>query len=304
MLKRILVPVDGSHFSEQAIARALPLAMHSGAELHVALVHVPALPFVLDLSQAPFDAYADDQLRRSEVEYLARVMRAWSASGLGIRAFLLDGEASDSLVAHSIAEQVDLIAMTTHGRGGLSRAWVGSVADRIIRKSDAPVLLLRPLRETSPVTDVWDGHGHVLIPLDGSILSESILETAIAIGSLTDARYTLVQIVTESVESDSKSKQAYDNGNMREVAQAYLERCAIPLRNLGCKVQTRVIVQENCAAGIVEEAARSNCTMIAIGTHGRSGRSRLALGSVADKVLRLTSIPLLALRPAQFRHAT
>jgi nucleotide-binding universal stress UspA family protein len=100
---------------------------------------------------------------------------------------LLDGPVAEAIAAYAETHRVDLVVMTTHGRGLLSRAWLGSVADRLVRQLPMPMLLVRP-HETDPA-DITNppSINHVLIPLDGSELSECIVPHALALGRLMGA---------------------------------------------------------------------------------------------------------------------
>ncbi|HSL71468.1 MAG TPA: universal stress protein, partial [Longimicrobiales bacterium] len=197
---------------------------------------------------------------------------------------------------------IELIVMTTHGRGGLSRAWLGSVADSLVRSINVPVLLFRPRGDDAAEARAFRLR-HILIPVDGSDLSEHVIDHAIWLGRLTGARYTLMQVVappfgvpaTDVIPVAPLAPQ--DVESLRSLATAYLEQVANRLRGDGLQVDTVVVVQTQSAPGILEEALQCGADLIAMATHGRGGWQRVALGSVADKVLRGTSVPLLILRP-------
>ena len=298
---KILVPVDGSEFSEQAMPAAIQIAARCNAVVHIARSH--ALPLAAAI--APVSGYYNDALDRetrvAEMTYLRNAAARWSsASTTVIRPFCLDAPIVEALSAHAVEHAVNLIVMTTHGRGGLSRAWLGSVADRLVRTVHVPVLLRRPSSVESALLSAAR-ISRVLIPLDGSVLAESIIDHAIAIGSLTRAGYTLLQVVAPPIIASASA--TIESGAMaaqlRAEAHAYLSRQAALLRARGFDVDTRVIMQMNIAAAIVEEAVESSCDVIAMATHGRSGWSRIALGSVADKVLRSAPVPLLVMSPRE-----
>src|SRR5262249_8289522 len=107
---------------------------------------------------------------------------------------VVEGPIADALCEQAAATGADLIVMTTHGRGGLARAWLGSVADDLIRRLTVPVLLVRP-QEKAPDLAQEPSLPNVLIRLDGAELAEKILEPAVALGSLMDAEYTLVRVI-------------------------------------------------------------------------------------------------------------
>lgn len=293
---KIIVPVDGSEFSEQAIPCAQDIASRCDATLHLVRVH----QYAIDLSIAPVSAAlceaVDHETRDAEIRYLRRLQSSCTAHDVNI--FSLDAPVAEALAEHVAEHAADLVIMTTHGRGGLSRAWLGSVADRLVRMTRVPVLMLRPGRDCAV-----HGHGfsatRILIPLDGSLLAESIIEPAITFGALTGAGYTLLQVVAPAIAGSPQTarQSELDAVTMRRESLAYLELTAVRMRSRGLDVESRVILQSNTAAAIAEAAVHAKCDVIAMATHGRSGWSRVALGSIADKVLRTTPMPLLVLRP-------
>ena len=299
MYETILVPVDGSPLSERAIPHAIDLARRTGAYLHIVQVHTPepALsPDGVGLSYALWD----QELKQQELEHLQKLAERCNVSGVRIRVELLDGTVIDALKAYTFDLGIDLIVMMTHGRGGLSRAWLGSVADALVRQIRLPVLLLRASDDSpAPLEPIR----RILIPLDGSALAERVLHSSIALGRLIRARYTLLRVAVPTSIADhlyAPGQEYVDplgSGNLQAVADAYLAGVADRMRRQGLEVDTVVISDHSPAAGILEYAARENPGMIAMATHGRSGLARMAIGSVADKVLRGSALPVLLYRP-------
>jgi nucleotide-binding universal stress UspA family protein len=214
----------------------------------------------------------------------------------------LSGEVAPALEEFVRANAISLVVMTTHGRGGLSRAWFGSIADALIRHLDAPVLMVRPQsagRQGSQAVHF----DHILVPLDGSVLSEQAIQEAVKFGKLFDARYTLLEVVLPpfGVSPDAMAPVVYqaETEELRRAASTYLDGLAAPLRSEGLEVETAVVIQPQAAAGILEEAAIRQVDLIIMGSHGRGGWRRYALGSVADKVQRGASVPVLMFRASE-----
>ena len=303
MYGSILVPLDGSPFSEQALPVAGMLAQRSGATLRLALVHVP---FVIGYaSGAPIvDSALDAQSREADHAYLQAVQQRLAGStSLEVTATVLDGPVADALARHAATTKTDLVVMTTNGRGGLARMWLGSVADALVREGPAPMLLLRP-SETPPDQTQVPGFQNILIPLDGSQLAEQILKPAAELGNLMQAEYRLVQVV-EPVALRGYPPYAYAIGwdqettrRLQDAAAGYLEDTAGTVRAVGGRVHTQVLSEHRLAGAILEYARREGMDLIALSTRGRSGIVRLLLGSVADKVLRGADMPVLIYRPA------
>jgi nucleotide-binding universal stress UspA family protein len=189
--------------------------------------------------------------------------------------------------------------MTTHGYGGLVRFWLGSVADSLCRLTSVPILLVRPT-ETLPDLAHPPLFHQVLVPLDGSALSEQILEPTLALSALLPTEYRLLRIV-EPLYADYNlitHTEALDKEAI-QTAQSYLDALAQELRRRNLFVSTQVILAENPALAILEQAQHCGATLIAMATHGRSGVRRLLIGSIADKVLRGAETAILVYRPQE-----
>lgn len=303
MAKTILVPLDGSTFAEHAVPVAMALARSAGARLHLVQVHeVPVVPTSPDLL-VPYDAQWDSALRQQEEEYLQSVAnRIAERAGLQSRTELLSGPAEMALATYAREMEVDLVVMTTHGRSGLSRMWLGSVADGVIRRSQVPVLLLRPSHAELDYEEELRP-AHILCPLDGSELSRGIIDAALWIGGLSEARYTLLRVtlpiplLRPQIVTPESGNEARLMEEEQSHVRAEMEQLAAPLRARGLQVETAVVSHGVPAVAILDYAATHAVDLIALATHGRGGWSRLALGSVADKVLRGSMMPVLVYRP-------
>jgi nucleotide-binding universal stress UspA family protein len=306
MFRNILLPLDGSPFSEHALPLGVDLAVRSGARLHLVQVHEPPVAQVYPDGLPVFDERWDGAVRAQSEEYLRSVaQRCMERGGTSPVTELLDGAVAAAIAQYAAEVDVDLVTMTTHGRGGISRAWVGSVADSLVRRASVPILLIRPKEQELDWGARRDAR-HVLVPLDGSELSEGILEPALALGSLSGARYTLLRIVlpVPFVAGPQVAGLAFSEGGAEQsrlAAVAYLEQAAERLRARGAEVAIETVFHTVPALGILDYAATHAVDMIAMATHGRGGWSRVALGSVADKVMRGTMMPVLLFRPPSAR---
>jgi nucleotide-binding universal stress UspA family protein len=141
MYRSILIPLDGSPLSEQAVPLAQELARRTGAALCLAHGHIPPTVPMYTADLPLFDAGLDDLTRAQERAYLeALAARIRGAIDIPVAAALLEGAITDSVA--------DLIAMATHGRRGLVRLLIGSVADKVLRGATTPILLYRPQVQT------------------------------------------------------------------------------------------------------------------------------------------------------------
>jgi nucleotide-binding universal stress UspA family protein len=293
MYRSILVPLDGSPFGEHALPLALSLARRAGAHLHFAHVHMAPTP---SLTEA-----ADAELRANERLYLdGLVQRLRAHWDVPITTILLDGPIAQALDEYAGACEADLIVMTTHGRGALTRFWLGSVADTLMRRVPMPVLLIRPQEQRLDITHEPVVH-HILIPLDGSALAEQMLTHATALGRLVEAEYTLLQaieplFITYGAEQYVVAADDQAMEPLRERADAYLDRIAAQLRADGLRTQTATVIDQ-AAGAILDYAQEHAVDLTALETHGRSGLARWLIGGVADKVIRGATVPVLLHRP-------
>lgn len=300
MYKQILVPLDGSAFAEAALPLALEVSRRTGANVHIVTVLEPVTSFAYEGWEGAAvewsQKYLEDVLDRVEGKAGGDVSRA-VLSGHTVE--MLDREARD--------KDTDLVVMASHGRGALSRMWLGSVADGFIRLTDLPVIIVRPDEEAGPAASFDHVFETLLISLDGSELSEDALTYATEFGELFDSAYHLTRVVSYPVDIASPylphtaqlNQQVLDDA--KKGASEYLEAHAENMRRRGLRVTTAVGVDAQAGHGLLTEATAVGADMIAMATHGRTGLSRAVLGSAADKVVRGAHHPVLLHRPAGAR---
>jgi nucleotide-binding universal stress UspA family protein len=291
----ILVPLDGSDFAEQAIPFACTLAERWQAPLRLARVHVP---LASEVHCAEGLVVVDDQrdvdARLHDAAYLEQHRAV--GSEVATETVLLQGPVvSAALAADAQTSGARLVVMTTHGRSGLRRLWLGSVADALVKRSPAPVLVVRPREDRPP--QLFE---RVLVPLDDSELARSILCHVSRVAE-PGARLVLLTVIEPAAWQswpDAVGTAVPDEREREAAARAWLEETATPLRALGFEVGTRVAVSRHCAQEILAAARGIDANLIALATHGRSGLARAALGSVADEVVRGSEIPVLLHHPS------
>lgn len=299
MYSKIMVPLDGSTFAESALPLALSISRKTSAAVHLVTVLEPIPSFAYDEWESAAKEWS--------LDYLAKLAdRVSELAGGTVTTALQRGHVIDLLQEEVEQEEVDLVIMATHGRGMVSRMWLGSVADSFVHHTDRPVILIRPEDETqSPDLESAPPFKTVLVPLDGSELSEQALEHAVEFGDLFGAAYHLTRVINYPLEIASPYLPHTVSMNQDIVDEAkdgaadYLEGRADGLRRRGLRVTTSVLVDAQAGHGILQEAEEVGCDLIAMATHGREGVRRAILGSVADKVLRGTQTPLLLHRPPQ-----
>ncbi|HEY5639442.1 MAG TPA: universal stress protein [Dehalococcoidia bacterium] len=296
MFKKILVPLDGSKIAEAVIPFASEIATRSRAELL----------FVTAVQQVGvWDAALSLQVLKREAEvaadYLATVERDLSGEGQKVATQVLDGDAAEAVLAAVEEAGADLIAISTHGRSGVSRWLFGSVATHILERAAVPLLVLRPKEgedrgAPGPVVK------KILVPLDGSEVAKSILPVIEEFAKTMGASLVLYHSVAPlsaypGFESAGAAALGEAIEEMQRQAKEILARAAEEVVSRGVEATT-VVSLGTPVDGVLTAANELDVDLIAIATHGRSGFGRAVLGSVADGVIRRSAdVPCLVVRP-------
>lgn len=301
--RSILVPVDGSALAEQAIPLALAIAERAGSQVRLVLVHREVSPLRW---MEPAQQYTGALLavERSESDYLkALTGRLGTPPGTTLTSAALKGPVVSTLARYIREVGVDLVVMTTHGRGGIRRAWLGSVTDELIRTVNVPIIVVRaqPSAALTGTVNVPE----ILVPLDGSPLAEAALGPVAALAGFFDAKISLVNVVQPVLlVPDHTVPSGYDErltSIQRDTARDYLRDLAEGLREQGLSASGVAVLGAGTADTILDLARPERVGMIALATHGRGSLRRLTLGSVADKLVRAADVPVLVVRPTERR---
>ncbi len=303
MLQSLLVPLDGSEFSERTLGVAQHLAKVTGACLHLAHVHVPHPPdHFLSNTQFHYEGLDLEEYetrhRDQELAYLAEV-EAKLGRETPVDSALLEGHVAEKVAEYAAKVNADLVLITTHGHTGVSRMWLGSVADALVRTTNLPLLVIHPRHGSHVPADAL-AFKHIMVPVDGSALSATIFGPASNLARASGARLTLVHVVSSSAVLGARIFPLLpdDITPAMEKGRDYLEARAQELRAQGLTVETHVEEHEAPGRAIAAIADKLGADLIALATHGYGGLKRALLGSVADKVLRSSPLPLLVQRPA------
>jgi nucleotide-binding universal stress UspA family protein len=192
--RSILVPLDGAEVAEQALAVGASLAARAGATLHLVSALEP-VPIAVAAEFGYYGVEPDSETRMRVTGYLAELADATRrAMGLAVEVAIVEGDAVDTLAEYVEGRGIDLVVMTTHARRRLDRFWLGSVADRLLRRVSVPVLLLHPSDRPQPTR-----FRRILIALDGQI-EAPVLDAATTLCSLEpEAEYTLFRVADQVV---------------------------------------------------------------------------------------------------------
>lgn len=272
---KMLVPLDGSPFAEQSLSVAESICLAYGA--HLTLMSV-------DPSKKhhwPFSAIApNDQIKGGEAErkqYLEQIASRLKKAGLETGIAVSKGDVATQIIDYAHDSRVDLIVMGTHGRSGLERFMIGSVANKMIQISDTPILLLRP---TTEWRSRWSQFKRLLVTVDGSHESERILPFARALAAQFGSEVILLSV------PEGQASVSY-----RAQLQDYLQKLADAFADDGIKVQA-IVTGSSPARTIVRTSEEERADLIMLATHGLGGVERLMIGSVADRVVRQAQCPV------------
>lgn len=302
MFRTIMVPLDGTRFAEAALPTAMYFAKRYGAPLELVRVWQPA-PTIGFMPESANDLpEVERESQENDRRYTAAVAKkVQDAVGSEVSVRYLVGQPASELARRALAGDCDLVVMSTHAHGPITRAFVGSVSDRVMRTASVPLLLIRP-GDATPEVELAPSppFRRVLVPLDGSPLAETALDD-----SLLDcleaekSEITLLHVtgfpagpshIGYEVVAEPGARVWEDSTD----AEAYLSSVAEPLAaSWGFRVTTRVVVSATTGAAIVDFAKSNGNDLIAMATHGRGGAARLILGSVADTVVRTSPVPTL-----------
>lgn len=296
MRRHIVVPLDQSRFAEFALPVAFSI-LRDGDRLEIVSALEPPPPLAWEgyerIAVSEVEHYLDDILGQAE----AAVGRE-----VEIDTRLLRGEPAVALGAYAREIRPTMIVMTSHGRGPVSRVWLGSVTDSLLRQASVPVLVVRPEEEETLRLEPMPGPRRVVVPLDGSEIGEQVLGRLPLLGAPDQLEVRLVRVVTypRTVASAYLPHTVLENRitveEERAWVEGYLDRAAKRLRESGYPtVETDAAVDTTAAGGILQSAESFDADVIALATHGRRGFDRLLLGSVADKVIRGAHRPVLVM---------
>jgi nucleotide-binding universal stress UspA family protein len=296
--------LDGSRLAEHALPLAGAIARAARARVRLVLIHeLPPSP--ADQASARLFLAVETATRRSQRDYLrGAAARLRHAFEIPVSTATRDGPIAEALTTWIDECGADLVVMSTHGRGAIGRAFVGSIADYVLRTVAAPVLLVRPA-DGAPAADLsrrWSPQ-EILLPLDGSPLAEAALAPAVALARLFRAPVGLLEVVQPlSVATDPPLPfpAIFDEqitGVLRRQAQDYLDSVAERLRDRGIEAHGAAIVGWSVAGTLLEAARPERTGLVAIETHGRGGLKRALTGSVTDKLVRGADVPVLVVRP-------
>ena len=307
MYRKMLIPLDRSELAEVVVQYAKELTARLALE--VVLLHVYGQD---EQDSATMHRYYLDKVadivssQSEEVQQILGIKPEETA--VHVWGVLAMGHPAEEILRYADENEIDFILMVTHGRSGVRRWVLGSVADKVLSISKVPVWLVRADIPSEIIQKEWTERT-ILVPLDGSRLSESVLPHVEALAKQRGTELNKVVLLsvceppfitadypearmTLTWEEHVKHVTAY----FRKVNEDYLDDVQKRLAEKGLNV-SREVIMGSAAPEIIEYAKRKHPNLIVMTTHGHSGLSRWAYGSVADKVLHGASSPVFLVRP-------
>ena len=312
MFERILVPLDGSSVAERAIPAAARIARAFGSSVILLSVATPEVTSgKFSVPEEYPKASPEDELAEANT-YLRAVAQSNELSNIPTEVHTLFGPVAQTILSATQSLHADLIVMCTHGYTGFKRWRLGSVAEKVIRHAQIPVFVL-PERGSEPAKAMQQAI-HALVTLDGSSLSEAMLEPAASLtaglAKAASQRGTLQLMRVVDIPSGyGKFRSMVDSfydAQMRAEAkreyEQYLQTVAKrfsdgELTKYNLAVTTIVTTDPDVAEAIVQTAEQEKVDFTSMATHGRGGLQRWALGSITERVLHATTVPLFILMP-------
>jgi nucleotide-binding universal stress UspA family protein len=297
MFTRMLIPLDGSTTAEAVLpyARLLAENLKIPVEL-MTVIDVAAIGTHLGAEKIMhLDALIKYHVVKAE-EYLTNV--AGSFPGIVIDHAVAKGAVESVILNRAEADKGTLIAMATHGRSGLTRWLLGSIAEKVLRAANNPLLLVRA--NDKGVSDGRAVLDSVIVPLDSSELAESILVPVVALAKAIRLSVRLIRCysVTDMISSYEDYFSSLEDLPQRSKNEAsdYLATKTEELKKQGLGNVNLSVLEGEPAEMIIEAAKSTPNSLIAMCTHGRTGVSRWVLGSVTEKVVRHSGNAVLVLR--------
>ena len=306
-IKHVLCPVDFSEFSRHAFDRAVAFARSFGADvtvLHVLPVPstVPAVPYGPE-GPGPFGFEAVD--RERALAELSRFLATEHPMGVPLHHAVTESPSvQKEILLQTSRNAADVVVMGTHGRSGFDRFFLGSVAEKTLRTSPVPVLVVPP--RTPDVLPVGrDPFRRVLCAVDFSQDSARALEYAVSLARHAAGRLTLVHAIEPMpVAYDPMGGVNFDVAGyeraMEDSARAQLQKVAPDAAAAGAEIET-LVTRGKAYKEILRVAAGQQADLIVLGVHGRNAFDRLVFGSTTEQILRRATCAVLAV-PAPRGH--
>jgi nucleotide-binding universal stress UspA family protein len=296
MFEKILVPLDGSKVSEMVVPYAIELASMFNSTIVIAGVSESsgwqAVVESRSYLEKQCDIISEALKKRQPIEEGKQLH-----TQVGFHSVI--GNPASEILNYATLIDSSLIILASRGASGGGSWPLGNVADKVLRAANCPVLLVKEHLDDSLIALKYILR-KILVPLDGSNLSEFALPLATSLAKETDAEIVLFQGIEHfglsgygNIPSDAIKQY---NAGILSLAQEYLEKTKSAIINIHSSIFVDT-GDRSVAERIIDYSEANHCDLIVMSTRGRSGISRWAFGSVTDKVLHAGKKPVLVVRP-------
>ncbi|PHQ38668.1 universal stress protein UspA [Halorubrum persicum] len=280
MFDRILFPTDGSDGATAAFDHVLDLAAD-----HDATVHVLNVADTTHDSVTQIGGDVVDVLEREGEEIVEAAADRAADRGVEAVTEVLQGGVAETIAAYAGEYGVDLVVMPTRGRTGFDRLLLGSTTERVVRESTVPVLSIRPDGEPAQYP-----YQNVLVPTDGSDPAGDALDRALTLADHMGATVHILNVVGVG----AVGQEGYSGvEGLVEGAEETVSAAAATAEEAGVEAVEAVEVGSSAARGIEAYIEEHDIDLVAMGTQGRTGVKRYLLGSVAERTVRTSRVPVL-----------
>lgn len=290
-MPRILVPLDESELAEQALPWAGAVARALGLDVH--LIGIWTYDEQIWLRAGVKDEADPRRIADAITAYLDRVAGTPSLAGLTVTTEARIGDVAEQITDAASAEDTRMVILTSHGRGGFKRLVQGSVADKLVRTLAQPILVVRPGQAHAALR-------RLLVTLDGSDTSEGALAPARELANGAGAEMHLLRVVNPL--ADVAWTGIGPGPDLSEITEQYTQAARVYLQEKALPGEVTDVYYGRPLDAILEYARVKQCDVIVMGTHGRGGITRLALGSTADAVMRAAERPVLLVPAREEPH--
>lgn len=294
---RLLVTLDGSATAEQVLPYARSFARALKLPVELLLVVDPA-GFLTSVESARQFDHLIHKASRDSRSYLQEVAKSFV--GRRVMRTVEQGSAAEAIIEKAASDNSTLIAMTTHGRSGLNRWLIGSVAEKVLRATTNPLLLVRALPQAK--TEGEAALSSVVVPLDGSALGEQPLPVVAQLAKRLAVEIFLFRAYRNPYSAFIDGVGPYAVhvekllADIRNEARQYLEDKMAQLTKDGVEAVSYLLEEGDAAEEVVALANHTPESLIVMSSHGRSGVKRWMFGSVTETVVRHSNSPVLVLR--------
>lgn len=277
MPRDVLLPTDGSPLSKDALEHAIA----TFPDGNITLIHV---------IDPRYTAADDDELRPERI--FAELLDIAESNDIEVDTEIRVGHPAREIVRYSEDADIDEIMLGSHGRDGAARVLLGSVAERVLRRAPVPVTVVRPHQRT--------GDTHHLVPIDGSEQSTKALEYAVSV--FPDVETTILHAIDPMETRYGEGQLVHSEAEYERIqadAEQLLADAEAFARERGATVRSTTAVEwgpNRPAAAILDYVDANDVDHVIMGSHGRSGVSRVLLGSVAEAVARRSPAPVTVVR--------